>query len=372
MIFTDWYLPGFKAGGPIKSVSNLVSLLSSDYDIYVVTSDRDLNDVDPYPNINSDCWVQHENYHIFYTSDSNNGYKIIKNIIITTKPDYVYINSMFSIHFTIFPLLIKKFNDLESKYFVSPRGMLRESALAQKRLKKMVFINIQSVIKLFKDVTFHATDNQEQKDIKKYFKSNISVKTIENVAILNKGFTKKQKEKDYVTLVFTGRIHPIKGLDFLLSCLNTINGNVTLLIIGPKEDVSYYETCCKIIDALPTNIKIIWEGLKPYDEIKMLYNKSHFFILPTHGENFGHAIFEALGCGLPVLISDQTPWKALSENHAGWDFSLSDKNGFIKTIQNMVSMDDDEYQKWSNGAFGYLKKNYSLERLKLEYKNLFN
>jgi len=372
MIFTDWYLPGTKAGGPIKSVSNLVELLCCNYDIYIVTSNRDLNEPNPYPNIESDRWIKYEGYQIFYATPSIYNYIIFKNHILFIKPDYLYLNSMFSIQYAIFPLLVRKFNELQSKYVIAPRGMLRGSALAQKRIKKLVFINIQSIIRLFKDVTFHATDNQESIDIQKYFKSNVLVKTIENIAVLNEGFSKKVKEKHKVTLVFTGRVHPIKGLDFLLSCLKTISGKVNLLIIGPIENISYFDECIKIKESLPDNINISFTGHKSYDEIKTEYNKSHFFILPTQGENFGHAIFEALACGLPVLISDQTPWKNLSLNHAGWDFSLSNKKDFIETIQNMVNMDNDEYQKWSNGAFNYLKRNYDLEKLKLEYKNLFN
>ena len=46
------------------------------------------------------------------------------------------------------------------------------------------------------------------------------------------------------------------------------------------------------------------------------------FFFPTLGENYGHVIYEALDSGCPVLISDQTPWRGLSEVGAGWDLPL--------------------------------------------------
>lgn len=372
MIFTDWYLPGFKAGGPVTSISNLVRLLSSDYQIYIITSDRDLNEAEPYPNLVAGRWLEKENYFVYYSSPSIKNYKLFKNLIFSINPNYIYINSMFSVYFTLFPLLIRKLNRIESNFIISPRGMLRESALSQKWLKKYIFMKIQAPLQLFKNVIFHSTDHQENNDIHKYFLKNHTIHTIENVALQNIEFITRKKEVGKANLVFTGRIHPIKGLLFLLSCLKLIKGEVELFIIGPIEDTSYYNQCCKTISTLPNNVTITWLGHKSFEEIKRYYTTCHFFILPTQGENFGHAIFEALANGLPVLISDQTPWKNLSLNHAGWDLSLNNKNEFMATIQHVVAMPDDEYQKWSHGAFNFLKMHYNLEKLKLEYQNLFN
>ena len=51
LIFIDWFTPGFKAGGPIKSVSNIVNSLFNEFDFYIITSDRDINETEPYQNI---------------------------------------------------------------------------------------------------------------------------------------------------------------------------------------------------------------------------------------------------------------------------------------------------------------------------------
>ena len=61
MIFTGYYLPGVKGGGPIQSIKNLVNNLSDIFDFYIVTSDRDLGDTEPYSNIKVDEWNQISN-----------------------------------------------------------------------------------------------------------------------------------------------------------------------------------------------------------------------------------------------------------------------------------------------------------------------
>jgi glycosyltransferase involved in cell wall biosynthesis len=76
----------------------------------------------------------------------------------------------------------------------------------------------------------------------------------------------------------------------------------------------------------------------------------HFFYLPTWGENFGHAIAEALNAATPVIISDKTPWQNLHEQHAGWDLPL-DSHSFTTVLQQCLLMDHTSYLAYCNGAY---------------------
>ena len=57
LIFIDWFLPGIKAGGPIKSVSALVNHLNSEFDFYIITSNTDFGDKQAYKNLESNAWL---------------------------------------------------------------------------------------------------------------------------------------------------------------------------------------------------------------------------------------------------------------------------------------------------------------------------
>jgi hypothetical protein len=58
LIFSDWFYPGYKAGGPIKSVTNLSIALQKEIDVFVFTADTDLNETKPYPNIQANTWIK--------------------------------------------------------------------------------------------------------------------------------------------------------------------------------------------------------------------------------------------------------------------------------------------------------------------------
>jgi glycosyltransferase involved in cell wall biosynthesis len=77
------------------------------------------------------------------------------------------------------------------------------------------------------------------------------------------------------------------------------------------------------------------------------------FLFPTHGENFGHVIIESLSSGLPVLISDQTPWHDVTTYQAGFDVSNDDVEKYRQILNKFVQMNDKEYDIFRKGALNY-------------------
>ena len=83
--------------------------------------------------------------------------------------------------------------------------------------------------------------------------------------------------------------------------------------------------------------------------------------MPSEGENFGHSILEALTVGLPVIISDNTPWKNLEEKKIGWDISLNDTQNLQNVLEVAINMDQVSYDKWSLNAFNFATAYYNNE-----------
>ena len=102
-----------------------------------------------------------------------------------------------------------------------------------------------------------------------------------------------------LSLLFVGRIHPIKNLDLLLEILAEVKTTVQLTIVGSVEDAPYWEKCRKIIgeNAGFGTGGVCAERSIANRELPAVIAKHHIFALPTKGENFGHAIFEALAVG---------------------------------------------------------------------------
>lgn len=97
----------------------------------------------------------------------------------------------------------------------------------------------------------------------------------------------------------------------------------------------------------------------------------HYFILPTKGENFGHAIFEAFKIVKPVITTGKPPWNGLEVKQAGWNYPLNDREALKKIITNAIEMNNDEYQPLCRGAQKvaeeYLQKHNFIE----QYHQLF-
>ena len=131
----------------------------------------------------------------------------------------------------------------------------------------------------------------------------------------------------------------MKNLDYALSLLARVSVPCRFDIFGPLEDAATWQRCLALIDTLPPHIEARHAGLLSQNEVFAAMARYDLLLLPTLGENFGHAILEALAAGTPVLISDRTPWRALQDKQAGWDLPLDEPGAFIDAIE--------EASRWS-------------------------
>lgn len=373
LVFIDWFEPAYKAGGPIRSVFNLVKSLKSYYDIFIFTSDRDLGDSVPMKDIVVDKWVQVDTgISVFYTTPKKQNWKVISREIKSVRPDFVYLNSMFSKYYSIYPLLMKKLGVVQGKFILSPKGMLRPSALNFKPFKKKVFLALFKLLNLHKLVQFHATDLIEAHNIEAYFgETNIS-SILDSPAPLPEQVMLIDKVPGTLKLLFVGRIHPIKQLHLVLEGIKEHQKAITLTVVGTVENENYWNACKSIIESFDNSNTVNIIGELTHDKILSLINEHHILTLPTMGENFSHAIYEALSSGRPVLISDQTPWRNLTDYNAGWDIANSEMYKIPIILKMAIDWRQDEYNEWVKGSRAYVESYLKRNDLISEYKKLFN
>jgi len=373
LILTEWFVPGYKAGGPIKSCFYFAQNLSDYYDIHVLTTNKDFGDDKEYSDIKPNEWIGSKDgkYTIYYLNNPNKP--LLLNIIKETSPDYIYINSMFSFYFSILPIYLKYVGSINSKLIITPRGMLHQGALKYKSFKKNLYLFALNLFQVDRHLIFQATDFQEQKDILRYFPNAINTLTIPNFILHNqKAYEPIQKDIGILKLVFISRVSAKKNLLFLLQILQHVDLNIDLTLVGPIEDPIYWSKCKNLIEQSPVNTNIRYAGSVASSEVSVLLNTHHAFVLPSYGENFGHSIYEALSHGRPVLISNNTPWRNLEEKNVGWDIELGNKKKWIETIIKLVEMNQNEYDEMSKNAY-VLSENYQNTTKVIEqYKKLFS
>ncbi len=212
LLFTDWYEPGYKAGGPIQSCKNIVSILEGEYDFFIICSDRDLGDKKAYNNIQVDEWIRTSpTTNIWYASPQFITRKNLKNIFDTIQPDFVYFNSMYSPKYTLLPLWVLLWNKYSGKIILAPRGMLHKGALKRKYFKKYVFLKLFRFIAWHKKVIFHATNKQEQNDILSFFSTKANIMVLDNIPNTSlRQWIPKLKIPGELSCVFVSRVHPKK------------------------------------------------------------------------------------------------------------------------------------------------------------------
>lgn len=351
LLFSDWFYPGFMAGGPIQSSFNLINHLKDHYEFSVVTRDTDYTDTIPYKGIKSDTWTILPNgMRVYYFSNENLSYPNMAKLIESEQFDVAYLNSMYSPRFTIMPLFV--LNRLKKKVILAPRGMLAPSAIAIKSWKKRPFLLWIKNSSLIKNMIFHAASEQEAGHIKNAFGNKVEIRLAPNLPgkMELPAFVPKRKDPGTVHLVSIARVSPEKNLLYALEVLKQVKGKVKFDIYGPVYDYPYWEKCKAVLNKLPENIEAEHFGPIAKEEIPNALKDVHFLFMPTQGENFGHTILESMVCGCPPIISDKTPWHGLEAAKAGFDLALDSPENFIKAIEKSIELDSSSFTEWAEGT----------------------
>ena len=244
LIFTEYFLPAKKGGGPVSSIRNLVELLYNEYEIAIICFNHDMNSSEVLDNIKSDNWNNwEEKANVFYVGNNSLTRNKINRLIQDFNPNTIYLNSIFVPQFIIYPIWMA--NKINVKVVVAPRGMLQYGAISNKPLKKYIYFTILKFLNIFKSVHWHATDIQESSDIKRLFK-NSSISVTNNIPIIPMDkFTFNDYDK--IRLVYLSLITEKKNLYFLLKSLSKIKFKIIEFdIYGPIKDKEYWKKLTQI------------------------------------------------------------------------------------------------------------------------------
>lgn len=366
LFITDHFLPGFKAGGPIKSIASLYKMLDKHFEITILTVNHDFQSSQPYDVI-TDALTSYEGFNIIYLSNTSLFHidKIIKNL----DPDTLYLNSFFS-HFSRKILFLHWLRSNKYKVILAPRGELSQEALSLKPFKKAVYLWCFKLIRLEYHLTFHTTDNIEKNAVNTLFPHN----TIVNIRNISTSITPSSpiitKQPNRLKILFLSRISRKKNLLFALEILQKISsGKIHFDIFGPIEDNPYWDECMSVISKIPSNIIVEYKGSVHPAQTSAVFQQYHLFFLPTLNENYGHAIVEAMQNGVLPLISTTTPWNQM--HTIGWALPLTEKDTFIAAIYEALDMDNIKFKQRSLLIREWINKQIKNDSIIGDYVQMF-
>jgi len=348
LALTSYFFPSYKAGGPVKTIQNMVEQLGNCH-FFVVTRDRDLGDRRPFSSLELNVWKTHKKASVIYLSPENLSLRKMASLINDAEFDVLYLNSFFDLAFSIKPLLARRLGLIHRcPVVLAPRGEFSTGALALKSLKKKFFILASKWFGLHRGIVWQASSELEKKDIARALgvrKTSICVAKDLPPRYSIGIPSEKISTTDTCRLIFLSRISPMKNLDFALRVLARVRSSLVFNIYGPIEDEDYWRGCLDLIEAMPDNISVNYCGSVTPDQVPDVFSGHDLFFFPTRGENYGHVIAESLSVGTPVLLSDQTPWQNLAQNNLGWDLPL-DLDVFAEKIEVIAMMDKGSRIDW--------------------------
>ncbi len=367
VICYNHFLPAFKAGGPIQSIGNLIRNLDSQFEIYVISSNLDLGSDFPL-DVKTNSWQDFENgkARVMYLSKEKISTSNIKKIIHELNSDTIFVNGIYSIPFSIAPAFY-----FPHKTVMHVRGMLHPGALAQKKGKKKLFIAIFKLLQIHKNIQFCVSDEKEKAYTQAIFGKSSKVNIAQNFPASFDILPANKKEKGALNLMSIALISPMKNHQLVLEAMALVKSSITWYIYGPIKDKTYWENCEKIISQLPPNIIIKYMGDINPSGVYAALATCDFFILPSQSENFGHALYEAMIAGKPIITSHNTPWNLLEESNAGFNVDLSPEN-IALAIEKAAALNLTKYTNMVYSVRKYAEKAINRDEIKQQYLELFN
>jgi glycosyltransferase involved in cell wall biosynthesis len=279
-------------------------------------------------------------------------------VLLELAPDIVYLNGMWSKEFTRWPLSILKKKHFGGRIILAVRGMLAPSALQIKKYKKKLFLQVAKWRQVYSGIVFHATNETEREQVLSVFGQEAEVKVAPNLARTDLAQVDEhhRKRNDVLSLVAIARIAPEKNPLFLIEQLQHCKTPVQISWYGPIYDEQYKSACDVAIAKLPSHVQFLWKGALESSQIPEVLRQSDATISPTRGENFGHTILESLQAGVPVLISDRTPWNEVARRNAGIVVNLNDDLGFVNAISQLANMSDEVYATFCKSALQFARE----------------
>lgn len=378
VVIYPYFFPGFKAGGPIQSLVNMITALSDHYEFKVITSAFDLNDKVTFPGIRPSAWNKvrlsglEEKIAVWYHASKNIGMVKMAALLEQASPDIIFLNGLFT-PWSFTPLILKKTGRLKNvRVILSPRGMLQSGALQSKPLKKKLFLKLFKSTGLFNDLLWHATGMEENNDIADTIGGNIQIALAANIAKKPlKAISLPPKIKGELNLVYLSLIAEKKNLLLLIRALKKTYSKISLDIYGPVKESDYWQRCRQACENLPANIKVQYKGEVQPHQVQGTLQRYDAFISLTRGENFGHALYESLSVGRPLITSYYTPWVDLEFHQAGWNLRIEDEENLSSALDGIANTDGAAFHAFCHGAWYLSKQYYNSGDFINSYRNLF-
>lgn len=263
-------------------------------------------------------------------------YSYIHKLCNKNKVNIIHIHGMWNPVLAV-AAVVSKVNKLP--LILSPHGCMEPVALRYKFYKKWLALRTYQGIVLRSVSLFVATAEQEKESIRRLdYKQPIAV--IPNGVDVT-DVVVSTEEKRPKTILFLSRLHPNKGLEDLVESWFRVRKVGWTIIIAGDGDSDYRSYLERLICKRGLESDFEFIGFVTGASKQACFESADLFILPTHSENFGLVVAEALVNELPVITTTAAPWRDLVDYQCGW-WVEPDKGGISKALVEAMSLEHEQ------------------------------
>lgn len=278
--------------------------------------------------------------------------------VMSKNVDVLHAHGMWQMN-TVYPAWAG--NKGDTTLIFSPRGMLSEWAMRSGSAMKRLFWPLLQRPALTSADCFHATAEPEYEDIRRMgFRQPVAVipNGIDIPELSPKGGGNSR------TLLFLGRIHPVKGLDMLLPAWRAVQDRFPdwrLMIAG--SDDGYYGKSGYLNEMLALAKKLDLRRVAFVGELHgaskvQAYRDADLFVLPSYSENFGMTVAEALAAGTPAIVTRGAPWNELRQQNAGWWVEIG-TDALVASLEDALARPHDTLVEMGLRGRGWMERDFS-------------
>jgi len=373
LIVMGRYLPGYKDGGPVRSIKNLVDRLGTEYEFHILTVDRDHGDTEPYPSIQYETWNQVGNAKVWYVQPGGFTKEVVSGL--TAEMNLVYVCGCFN-DYARTVMALKKKGVIKTPVVIASMGLFSPKSFGIKRTKKKAYMTVLKCLGWFQNVCWSATTEREANDIRREVGQNATIYIAQDLPRTVGEVVRNEDTTEQLRVVFLSRISRSKNLDYAIESLKNWGEKnpkkeLAFDIYGNKEDAAYWQECEEKLKQLPENVTYRYLGEAAAEQVVEVFAKYDLFLFPTVGENFGHVIYEALAGGCIPIISNQTPWTTKELNGIGEILDLDQQGNWVKALEKYERMSVTERNQIVEQCMAFAE-NYHFEEAENGYRTVLN
>jgi glycosyltransferase involved in cell wall biosynthesis len=364
------YFPSLSHLGPATAIRNLVTNMSGDYDFHILTLNHEFASAAP---LFRDAVHREAGPHavVEYVPRGIAGFCVLAKRL-RENFHAVDIQCAFDPLLAIPALALCRLGVAgSSQIFHTPHGIFMDVIMSAGRMKKKLFCRIADLTGLYRNVVHLAGSPGEETDIRRNHLRSQSIQVVSQfVEAVPRSDPKRSKPANRLKIAFVGRVTAQKNLLFAVDILKRLKVPSTVDIFGDIDDQEYVARCRALIAGGTGNSEIRFKGGIAKQDLFAQLPDYDVLLHPTLGENFGHAIVEALHLGVPVLISDRSPWTDVESHGAGWSLPLSNAQTYADRLEAIYAMGE-EWSTLSDGARRYAHRTFNGSQTAARYRSAY-